>query len=49
MAPAAIVSTGYDTVGHFGRPINTMASFQIMLVYDIPLWPQAARKMVVSF
>lgn len=49
MAPAAIVCTGYDTVGHFGRPINTMASFQIMLVYYIPLWPQAARKMVVSF
>lgn len=49
MAPAAIVCTGYDTVGHFGRPVNATASSQIMLVYDIPLWPQAARKTVVSF
>lgn len=49
VAPAANVCTGYDTVRHFGSPINKMASFQIMLVYYIPLWPQAAGKWLWAF
>lgn len=44
VAPAEIVCTGYDTVRHFGSPINKMASFQAVLVHYIPLWPQATRK-----
>lgn len=44
VAPAAIVCTGYDTVSHFGSQINKMASFQVVAVHYIPLWPQAAGK-----
>lgn len=46
VAPEAIVYAGYDTytVSHFGSQINKMASYQVMVVHYIPLWPQAAEK-----
>lgn len=51
MAPEAIVYAGYDTytVSHFGSQINKMASYQVMVVHYIPLWPQAAEKWLWVF
>lgn len=46
-APAAIVR--YDTARHFGHPINKMASFRVVLVHYIPLWPQATGKWLRAF